>query len=779
MEYIKPSGLQYKAGITFVHVMLFFFICSANVSYAQVSASIYVEKENRVKDTVDFGIVYYERDEKVIRKIYIENTGKTELSVPDIFFPYFLVSQINQTTEEHREFGNQKPVPLSIRPNLTDSVFVYYAPSLDTSEFLYPIGIRVANVTLRPCPLIDDTCSTDIAKLPIKRDFVAKVFKSRNPLTAVKQGVSFDSVYVNTFASDKKPVFFRNISSRKIVLDKPTINETGSSVNGEFTFDPFEGNKPLDTDNEVPVIAQYYPKDRGRDSASIKFTYTPGRNERRDSSSSKLYGFGAQHELTILSVTGNTSGVSVKGKNLIELDPLPVNSDNEITIFFENTGNINTGFTEQLLEGDADQFQITRRMDTVRDLKPTQRDSVKIKFSPRKESDRGYYEANLILRNNIGGRIPSTPDSVRRTVIVIRAKAFAPVLTVIGTQSDTVRFGEFNLPFSKDCKISHIDDTLLIRNTGNTTLKIQTPEIVSGVSSKFLLLNAVADTITEGSEKSLIIRFYPENEGLNESQIEIRSNDPFRKNKVITLLATVNPPDTIKLAAPNFSAGDGERITVPLYCRSGAIRNAQRVVTTFNYEASTIRVIGARSAGSSAGGNVQVQTIEEGVTTVSVNALSAGTFFPNDTLCLLEFSTYLGNVDKIPIVLSASTIGTHDCPERFVPSETQGSFIIDSACLLAYNHINRSSNRFGIRAITPNPSSLSSGEITFELAYKSKVNLSIYTSNGVLIKTLFVKDLPSGLHKVELVSDELTNGVYFLEMKAGKYREMYPFIIRH
>lgn len=763
--------------------MLFFFFFAFSGLRAQVSAEIYADPANMKKDTVDFGNVYYENNLDVTQKgikrsVYVRNTGTVDLSIPTILAPYFTVGIRVIGSTEHLEFKNTVPLPGTIRSGITDSVLVEYTPYKDTLENDFEIGEKFATIILKPCPLEDGACKiVDASKLPITKELVARVFKTRHPLAPIKQSINFDSMYVNTFSSGKRSVPFRNISPRNITISKASVFELGATAKGEFLLDPVDIGKLLKQGEQIPIQTQYSPQNRGYDSASVMFTFAPGRNEKIDSSSVRLYGFGAQQELRILSVYGKEAGATITNKDTIFLDPIPVGSTNELTILFENTGNTNIGLTSQVLDGD-DQFVLTSRMKQERDLRTSERDTVKVTFSPIRESDLGYYETRLVLRNNIGSRIPSAPDSVRRRIIVIRSRALNPIIKIIGSQNDTLNMGEFFLPHDKNCRIDFVNDTLKIKNTGNVDLRIQTPELIPINSNKFLLLNAEADSIKNGNEKNLIVQFFPETLGKNIAQIEIRSNDQFRKKKLITLIANVYPPDTIKVAVPNFVAKDGVRLTVPLFCRSLAIQKAQKATLTLSYDDRTIRLDGAKSAGSSAGGKVQVQNIDEGVSVLSIDAVSGGTFFPNDTLCLLEFSTYLGSLDKIPLIVSDSKIGTVTCPEEFVPDNIQGSFSIDSVCIIAFNHINRSSNRFGIRNISPNPLS-SQTRVTFELAYKSKTTLKLFSPEGLLIQEFFTNELQAGFHSFTMPSDKMSNGVYFLEMSAGMYKEVLPLVVEH
>lgn len=779
MEVIKPSKQIIIASITLSVVMLVFFLFPQELFSQRVSALIYVDKTNKNTDTIDFGVAFYEdnavsKNVVLLRTVYIENTGEVPLSIPLISVPYFSTGARIANSFEHLEFSNSPNAPKIILPGAIDSFFVQYKPERDTTVTNSPIGIRVATVLVRPCPIPNGTCETvDTIGLPIRREFVAKVFKTRYPFSSFKPKFFFDSVYVNSFGSLKTRIPYKNLSRKTIGINSQVLQTLGTTLPQEFTFEP-STRLSVSPNDTIAFLSRYIPKNRGVDSALLIVRYAPGRNEVSDSASMRIYGFGAQQEVSIVSVQASLPGTTIS-RDTIFLRDVPVGSDNEFTVTFENTGNTNWGILSQNIVGD-NQFTLVNPLPSQKDIRPNGQVSATLKFSPRSESDLGLYEAQYIIQNNIHLRIPSSPDSVKRTIITVRATALAPIMSIVGTQQDTIRFGTFRLPYNKSCGLQFVEDTISIQNIGNAELRIQTPILSGKINTKFSLRNAEADTIPKQKSKSLLIRFYPEIQGTDTAYIELQSNDPFRRKKILTLIANVTPPDTVKLSAPTFSSVDGVTVSVPLFCRSAAISQAGKVRANLTIDESDISFVRGKAWGASIGGKVIPQRLQDGVIALQVESALGGTFAPNDTLCLLEFKTYFGRLEPSPIVLTSPVIGTVECDELLVPQLTSGSFTLDSACIFAYNHITRSSSRFAIREITPVPT-VSSSRISIELAFPSLTTLSIYSATGILMKTIISTYLPDGKHTFTVELDDLPHGVYYCDLKAGLFHQLRSFVI--
>jgi hypothetical protein len=76
----------------------------------------------------------------------------------------------------------------------------------------------------------------------------------------------------------------------------------------------------------------------------------------------------------------------------------------------------------------------------------------------------------------------------------------------------------------------------------------------------------------------------------------------------------------------------------------------------------------------------------------------------------------------------------------------------------------------------PNPFNPAT-EIKFSIAEKSKVNLSVYNTNGQLVKTLLDGKTEKGLHSVKFHGEELNSGIYFYRLEIGGVAETRKMIM--
>lgn len=83
---------------------------------------------------------------------------------------------------------------------------------------------------------------------------------------------------------------------------------------------------------------------------------------------------------------------------------------------------------------------------------------------------------------------------------------------------------------------------------------------------------------------------------------------------------------------------------------------------------------------------------------------------------------------------------------------------------------------FSMEQNTPNPFS-DQTEIRFNLPEGCPIQLMLYNSQGLAIKTLLDAHAPAGPHRVVLNADNLSAGVYFYRLKAGSFVETKKMII--
>lgn len=83
---------------------------------------------------------------------------------------------------------------------------------------------------------------------------------------------------------------------------------------------------------------------------------------------------------------------------------------------------------------------------------------------------------------------------------------------------------------------------------------------------------------------------------------------------------------------------------------------------------------------------------------------------------------------------------------------------------------------FSLEQNYPNPFNPTT-KIRFNLSANSLVKLDVYNSIGQLVRNILNKEMPKGSHEVDFDGKELSSGVYFYKISAGKYFEEKKMII--
>lgn len=103
--------------------------------------------------------------------------------------------------------------------------------------------------------------------------------------------------------------------------------------------------------------------------------------------------------------------------------------------------------------------------------------------------------------------------------------------------------------------------------------------------------------------------------------------------------------------------------------------------------------------------------------------------------------------------------------------------IIPLRAIISSNGVNDLSEKFGIIDIAPNPTKKSGTILHYNLQYGDNVIVSIYNSNGSLISNLLNSCQSSGSHTFTIPTDELSPGVYILNLKVGKMIDRKSFVV--
>ncbi len=155
-------------------------------------------------------------------------------------------------------------------------------------------------------------------------------------------------------------------------------------------------------------------------------------------------------------------------------------------------------------------------------------------------------------------------------------------------------------------------------------------------------------------------------------------------------------------------------------------------------------------------------------------------FYKAETVTLNEQNYFI--TFDIPDEISATgnSLGI-SCPDssRFIcpyPVKVLQKNLPFQSELYKLSAISLNSNSFFISQNYPNPFS-NKTEICYRIAYKCLVQLELFNSQGVRIKSLTNKKQEAGSYTVIIYNNELNPGIYFYKLNAGKFTQTKKMVL--
>ena len=84
--------------------------------------------------------------------------------------------------------------------------------------------------------------------------------------------------------------------------------------------------------------------------------------------------------------------------------------------------------------------------------------------------------------------------------------------------------------------------------------------------------------------------------------------------------------------------------------------------------------------------------------------------------------------------------------------------------------------RFLLLQNYPNPFNLST-IISFSLLFRERVKITLYNTVGEKVETILNKQLNAGIHSIEFNAKNLSSGIYFYQIEAGKFQDVKKLIV--
>ncbi|MBI3258345.1 MAG: choice-of-anchor D domain-containing protein [Ignavibacteriae bacterium] len=552
-------------------IIIFVLLFSAiTVAFAQPSGEIYyINESGNRSDTIDFDIVFYKNTTPVLRNVILSNTGTIPLQIYRKFSPDFAIKIINFSTLENNEFNQEASTlfPFIVQPNTKDSITIAYTPKSDTSAANYPLGERMALLTLQLTAVGDPNTPVTIDS------FHLSVLKTKDYLAARREILDFDSVYVGVIDTARKDLIVKNTTDKDVNVTSQNFTQLVTRFKQEF-FTP----KGIDsftfirlTNKSFPV--QFSPFEIGLDSARYSVIYSPNIDNQTDSVSVLLRGVGVQQIVEIDNRTSASPGsAQISAADIVSIsNSVQIGDSVILSLVIRNRGNIPFGIDSQNLTGkDEAQFYILKKFRDDHDLRPKllnsegELDTAIIIFKP---IESGSFTVDYEIGSNIRSRIASAPDSAKKKTIHIVASAAKPTLVLRNVTNNTILIDSVFLPYDKSCPVQGKPFNLLMSNIGNAPLKINSVSVrPTGVFAS----SAPDAEILPNQDRTLDITFSPADSGEYTAELLIAtnsggtSNDPNDTTRIRLIGRALNAPPVSLSFPKKITARAGRKIQIPI-----------------------------------------------------------------------------------------------------------------------------------------------------------------------------------------------------------------------
>ncbi len=740
-------------------------------------------------DTIDFGSLV--TGAAAVRSVIVRNTGNLPLTIQSFL----------DTSGDAKEFtvlqntGNL--------PDTTGSTFITNVRYDAQAQF--PAGSKQAFFTV----IVRNPATGSIVA---QRRYTLRANRLPNVLASARRVINFDSVYVQRERLDT--TLIRNISGQyAATLNSQSITSLSPLADREFFADTLgivASTRLFGVGTTGTPVLRYRPLNRGADSADFRLKSIVDSTKGAEELTVRLQGVGVEQDVSVarliaLSGVPNSNFASVTSSSMngyrvytTDIGCVRLGESRTVGVVMQNGGNLAFRIARQFRADSMNTsraFDVTRPFMTSRNLAPNGNDtSLAIRFTPQ---TLGVQELRYVLESDIKRRVPSAPDSTEQIIIVLRGRGIVPQVQV----QDALRFEDNTL--DSECSVPK-DLALLVKNplldACGVPLVVKSVVITTpgapffATPSKNLPLTlqpTMSDTIKISFDPKLV----GNKVGSYTATLLLLTDAPSPNDSIrVTITGNIINLPSVILSAPRDSrASPGKSISIPILVTpapiGSAAQNAKALESVsiakfaFTFDESLLSYKGYKELGTaSEGAAIAVQrgallgfdrTIQITITSrdKALRALS-------ERLILLDFDTYLGRGVSTPLTFSNYTLGDASCTERArITTTTNGTFTLDSVCGLEAktSAINKATS-FLLSDISPNPVS-DNIHVGFQVAYKTRVTVEILDALGQIRTTVTDNEFPEGAFEGEASTANLSPGVYFCRMRAGRFSDMHKIVI--
>lgn len=755
-------------------LIVFILLLSSNfVALCDEDIRLYVPGHK--SDTIDYGM-RYESEDRIVKRFLIENNTDKTYYIGD-GAPTYSTFEGPSKNETHRGFDWPDKRILAIGPNETKSIDLHFLPwdlSVDQSQFRIGLWDATLEIGLSTSSEFDEIQNEDF--IEYKKRFLLIGRVSDKYFDFWEKELKFDSVFVNSPATTEKELNFRNNSENTAIsleeIDLDVI--TSKPANDEFILEELS----------LPLELQPRSSDPGNDQESVKLSYRP--INRGIDSALVLFNTKIENSNTITSATITGTGV-VQELSLTDASEIFYEEDNDFVIdlgdidrdeiveftgTIKNTGNMNFHAVSYRLEGEnltgSVEFNESKTFVTEVD----EFSSFSATVTPKA---RGLIESEILIESDAKERkIGSYVEAIHRfEKIIIRANSIEPVLTT--DILDTLDFGV--LSGTEDC-LDAFTQEFVISNTGTGTL-----QIINAFTSDLSVFDVELDTnYVDPEEKTIAaVNFLPNGNNLfrrydQENLFLITNMRPPNDTIKVPLKAIFASPGETQLTIEDQSFYPGNYLSLPVLVEGEKITLADRFSATLSYEPTLLRFAEVNTIGSAselAANSVFPDLIEPGLLSFIINIPQGENFSNSDTLCFLEFDTFVGTKIESNMVFIEPKFGDQDCNSLIEINTNVGVIRIDSLCNI--DQLIHNTEQLSISSIYPNPAS---ENLSFEILKLSddtqelEVEILDYFGRDVLKRKYLIDK--NKIQKIDINS--LPTGIYTIRFKTNTLIKTDKFI---
>ncbi len=753
-------------------------ILSATQLLAQKDVIIFNEYTS--SDTVDMGMCM--PGDSLITSFIIKNQTSKDLMMAN-FGPSWGTFQDPGHPNEFDEFNKFKtPLPFNLAANLSGRYYVMFSATTD----LLKSKPRKNTIRLR-MGLFDPKLHDPILNPPNDtvdmvgfRDFRLIARKTIHNIDVFEQEMKYDSVYINPVDTLRKQLIIQNSWSRDLRIDSTKFYR---SPNAEITTDinpmPLKISRYQTTGFQKIWNFAYYPTRWGLDESTFIIYYNPNPTINPDSLDIRqtlVNGVGVEQFLKITNV--DSADFTFNSINFGDLD---VGDSKTVQAEFQLLGNIPFGaLSMRILQIDSDKpaegYELIRKFKTDRHLQPSENDTIIVRFNPMKADT---FRARLVFESDISKRkIWGAPDSVRfRSFYLSGAGRQAEIASL----PDTIDFGNIIVNEGGDCPTRR-DSNVIISNIGNLRLNAIFKILPDNNDNPF----KINDQILNVDGRSSLIQILTFDSIANvardyEAYLYIYSNSPPNKDTLrIVLRARGIYPDTMDIKFPGEVRNmPGRRIVLPILIDKKKISVAKIFTDTLTYNPTLLDFYRVNHIGTASELAEKIdakQNSEQGYVAIKIQTRGTERFLQNDTLILIEFDTYLGDNITTPVHFMNPKLSDGICQRVLTLNRIDGKFTLDSVCGLDMKVGKHSNSRFKLLAPNPNPIK-NELNLEFEMAFKTNSEIRLYNTFGEVVKVLVNNELPEGIYTRTYNIENLSSGLYLLEMRAGIFHDVKQIVI--